>query len=168
MTMPFISIDWTLVIQLCNTLILFLVLKKILFKPVMAMIESRKTEVADTYAAAEKERAEAARLKEEYIQSISGAKEEAASIVQDAHKRAQSRSDEIVSEAQKKAQDLMHRTEEEIARDKKRAINEAKNEISDLALLIAEKVVEKDIHAEDHEKLIETFIDGVGDVAWKA
>ncbi len=167
-TMPILSIDWTLVIQLCNTFILFLLLKKFLFKPVKAMIDAREAEVTGLYADANNAKEEALRMKEEYTQSLAGAKEEAGQIVKDACQKAQRRSDEIVLEAQNKASAMLSKAEAEIAQEKKKAFNEIKDEISDIAIMIAAKVVEKDIDQKDHEKLIEEFIDGVGEASWKA
>mgnify|MGYP003377492965 FL=1 len=97
MTMPFLSIDWTLVVQLINTGILFLLLSKFLFKPVKAMIDSREAEVSKIYEDASAAKEQADRLQAEYAASISGAKEEANQIVKDAQKRAQMRSDEILT-----------------------------------------------------------------------
>lgn len=116
-------------------------------------------------ASAAKEQAD--RLQAEYAASISGAKEEANQIVKDAQKRAQMRSDEILTDAQTKASAMMTKAEEEIAREKKKAVNEIKDEISDLAVMIATKVVGKDLNTQDHEQLIQEFIDGAGDLSWK-
>ena len=167
MTMPFLSIDWTLVVQLINTGILFLLLSKFLFKPVKAMIDSREAEVSKMYEDASAAKEQADRLQAEHAASISGAKEEANQIVKDAQKRAQMRSDEILTDAQTKASAMMTKAEEEIAREKKKAVNEIKDEISDLAVMIATKVVGKDLNTQDHEQLIQEFIDGAGDLSWK-
>ncbi len=154
MTMPFLSIDWTLVVQLINTGILFLLLSKFLFKPVKAMIDSREAEVSKMYEDASAAKEQADRLQAEYAASISGAKEEANQIVKDAQKRAQMRSDEILTDAQTKASAMMTKAEEEIAREKKKAVNEIKDEISDLAVMIATKVVGKDLNTQDHEQMM--------------
>jgi len=159
---------WTALFTLCNMIISFLVLKKLLFKPVKTMIDSRQAEIAKIYEDANHEKAEAQRLREEYAESISGAREEAEQIVKDAHQKAQVRSAEIVSEAQQKAAHLLQKAEEDIEREKKKTINEIKDEISDIAIMIASKVVEKDIDEKEHEQLISQFIDRAGDPTWKA
>lgn len=166
--MGFVSLDWTLIMQLGNTLILFLLLKKFLFTPVKAMMDSREKELTDAYALADTMQAQAEGLKAEYAASLSGAKDEADGIVREAYKRAQDQSNQILQEARGKAALVASKAEQEIAQEKKKAINEIKDEISDMAIQIATKVVEKDITAQDHEKLIQEFIDGVGDAEWKA
>lgn len=165
--MPFLSIDWTVVFMLLNTLILFLIMKKLLFKPVKAMIDARQEELKKLHDDAQKAKADAEQMKTDYVKSLSGAKEEANEIVKSATQKAQTKSDEIVREAQEKATKLLEKADLEIEREKKKAINEIKDEISDIAIMIATKVVDKDINAKDHERLIEQFIDGVGDVSWK-
>ncbi|MEF9984009.1 MAG: F0F1 ATP synthase subunit B [Oscillospiraceae bacterium] len=165
--MQFLSIDWTIVMQLGNTLILFLLMKKFFFKPVKDMIDSREKEVSDIYDNAQKVQTDAEEMKQKYEKSMSTAKSEANDIVNLACKRAQTRSDEIVKEAQDKSVIILQKAEEETKLEKKRAVNEIKGEISDMAMMIAQKIVEKDINANDHEQLIQQFIDGVGDKAWK-
>lgn len=161
--MPFISLDWTMIIQLLNTLVLFLLLRKFLFAPVKAMIDSREAEVDKIYTDAEQAKIDAERLKSEYAKSMAAARDEAEGIVKNAQKNAQVRSDEIVAEAQARATRMLEKAETEIQREKKKAVNEIKDEISDIAIMIAEKVVEREINVHDHEKLIAEFIDCVGE-----
>lgn len=160
----FISlIPTNVVVQLINTLILFLILKKFLFERVRAMIAARENEVEKIYTDAADAKAEAERLQAEYAASIAGAKAEAERIVKDAHKTAQQRSDELLAEARDEAGAMLAKAETDIAREKKKAVNEIKDEISDLALQIAEKVVDREINAADHARMIADFIDGVGE-----
>lgn len=81
---PFINLDWQVVAQLLNTLILFLILKKILFVKVKEFIDARQTEVDKMYADADTAMAEAERLKNVYSESVAGARDEAQRIVTDA------------------------------------------------------------------------------------
>ncbi len=162
--MPFLNIDWTIIFMLGNTLILFLLMKKFFFEKVKAVIDAREEEVQGIYDEADKANQMAESLKADYEESLKGAKSEAAAIVGDAQKRAQVRADQIIDEAQAKSQAMLSKAEEEIIREKKKAINEIKDEISDMAVTIASKIVEKDINAKDHEALISSFIDGVGEV----
>ena len=160
---PFISLDWQVVAQLLNTLILFLILKKILFVKVKELIDARQMEVDKMYADADTAMAEAERLKNVYSESIAGARDEAQRIVTDARRSAQDQADAILAEARAEAAVLREKAEADIVSEKKKAVNEIKDEISDIAILIAEKVVEKEITPADHEKLIAQFIDRVGE-----
>ena len=160
---PFISLDWQVVAQLLNTLILFLILKKILFVKVKEFIDARQMEVDKMYADADTAMAEAERLKNIYSESIAGARDEAQRIVTDARRSAQDQADAILAEARAEAAVLREKAEADIVSEKKKAVNEIKDEISDIAILIAEKVVEKPITPAHHEKLIAQFIDTVGE-----
>ena len=165
--MPFVSIDWTTVFQLCNTFILFMLMKKFFFVPVKNMIDQRQAEVASTYQEADKAKQEALALQKQYNDSLQNARSEAGTIVQEAAKQAQQRSDEILAEAQRRAAGLLERAEEQIERDKKQAVAEIRDEISGMAVAIAEKVMEKEIDESDHRALIDSFIEKMGDAAWK-
>lgn len=161
---PLLSFDATTIIGvLINTLILFLIIKHFLFDKVNAVLEERKNSVAKTYEDADKALENAKHKENEYTEKLSSAKEESAEILKNATKKAQSRSDEIISDAKKEAHGIMDKASSDIEKEKKRAVNQIKDEISDIAMSIAEKVVSKEISAKDHERLIEDFIAGMGD-----
>lgn len=161
----FLTIDPTTILgTLLNTLILFLILKTFLFDKVNKVIESRKDEVAKTYADADEANKHAHEMEAEYEQKLSAAKEKSAEIVSEATKKAQSRSDEIIAEAKSEAKGIMDKAHSEIEREKKRAVNQIKDEITDIAFSVASKVVEKEITPDDNDKLIENFINDVGEM----
>lgn len=164
--MPFVSIDlWTVIMQWGNLLILLLLMKKFLFKPVMAVLEKRNDEIKASYDEAEVAKSEAQAFKEEYSEKLSGARKEAEDIVKTAVKNAKITSDEIIAEAQEKATSMIERANQKILVEQKSAVNEAKNEISDMAIAIAGKVIEKDINADDHSRMIEKFIEEMGEAS---
>lgn len=156
---------WTFIAQICNLLIQMLLFKKLLFDPVQKIIAQRQNEVGELYTAAEEAKQSAEQDKAEYSEKLLAANEEASRIVRTATERAGKQGDEIVQEAQKQAQALLKKADDDIARERVKAMNEIKNDISQMALDIAEKVVEKEIRPEDHKALIEDFIAAVGDDA---
>lgn len=161
----FLSVNLTTIIATwLNLLILFFVLKHFLFDKVNKVIEDRKNEVAETYKMADDAKENAKKLEAEYDSRISGAKEESAQIIQAATKKAQIRSDEIISEAKLEAKGITEQARSEIEREKKIAVNKIKDDISEIAFSAAQAVIEKDLTTEDNEKLIEQFIDNVGEV----
>ena len=162
--LEFFSIDPVSIIgTLLNTLILFLVIKHFLFDKVNAILEARKNEVAKTYEDADEALKNAKELETEYTEKLAGAKEESAEIIRNATKKAQLRSDEIIGEAKNEAHGIITKANSDIEKEKKRAVNQIKDEISDIAVSIAEKVVSKEIDPKTHEELIESFIDGIGE-----
>lgn len=161
--LPFVGFTpWEIIVTICNTLITFLIVKKFLFKPVRKMLAARTEEVENMYAAAEKTQTEAENLRSEYTERLSKAKEEAAEIVGSATRRATIRSEEILRDSTQQAADMVKKAEKNIAMERQKAMNEVKNEIAGLSVMIASKVVERDINEADHERLIEEFIDKVG------
>lgn len=164
MNYDFFSIDLTTILgTIINTLILFLVLRHFLFDKVNAVLDSRKNEVAKTYEDADATLSYAKQLESEYTEKLSAAKEESAEIVKNATKKAQSRSDEIIADAKNEAKGIVDKANADIEKEKKRAVNQIKDEISDMALSIASRVVSKEIDGKTHEKLIESFIDEIGE-----
>jgi F-type H+-transporting ATPase subunit b len=161
----FMSIDLTTIIAtLLNTLILFFVLKHFLFNKVNKVIEDRQNEIQASYDRADEAEKNAQKLEADYNEKIGQAKEESAEIIRDATKKAQVRADEIIDEARVEAKSIRTNAENEIEREKKIAVNAIKDEISQIAFSAAAAVVEKDLTSEDNEKLIEKFIDNVGEV----
>ncbi|MBR1765324.1 MAG: F0F1 ATP synthase subunit B [Ruminococcus sp.] len=154
----------TIILTLCNTLILFLVLKHFLFDKVNKVIEDRQTEISQSYEEADKAQQKAERLAAEYDEKIGQAKEEGAQIVRNATVKAQQRSDEIIAEARSQAKGIVDNANDEIERERKIAINQIKDEIAELAVSAAAAVAEKEISLQDNERLVESFIDSVGEV----
>lgn len=153
---------WRVFVTICNTLITFLIVKHFLYKPLRAMLAAREQEVADLYAKAESDRREAEAMKRDYTVSIANARNEAAEIVSSAQKRAEQRSEELVQQANAEAAAVKKRAEESIEQERRKAMNELKGEIADLSVMIASKVVEREVNEEDHKRMIEDFIGKVG------
>ncbi|MCI6737260.1 MAG: F0F1 ATP synthase subunit B [Intestinibacter sp.] len=160
---PVVIISWELLFQIINTVILFLVLKKILFKPVLNIIEKRENMIQEDLAAGAKAKNEGIALKKEYEEKVSIAKEEGREIIRQATARAEEKSNQIVSDAQAEAVALKAKASKDIAQEKEQAIAEIRNDISDIAILAASKVLEEDIDKSKHEDLIEKFIKEVGE-----
>ena len=154
---------WTMIFAWINLLILYLVLKKILFKPVKNMIDSRQKEVDDMYNDAEAAKADAAQLKADYEEKLEKANEESEEILKRAVRRAQLREEEILKSADEEARRSLERAAEEAELEKKRVLNEVKNEVSEMAIGIAAAVIERDVSAEEHKELIDEFIRNIGD-----
>ncbi len=150
---------WSLLFTWINLLILVLLMKRFLYKPVKKMLESRKSEVEKTYQEADEAKQSALSMQQEYESRLKNAKEEANEMVRAATRKAQLRGEEIVAEAHEKSAAMIKRAEEQIENEKKKAVNQIKSEISDMALLAAEQVVGKELDRAEHERLIEDFID---------
>ena len=163
--LSFLSIDiGTIFFTLCNLLILVWVFKRFLFDKVHKILDQRQLEVSQTYEKADEALENAKKLETEYTGLMENAREESAEMVKAATKKAQAHSDQIIADAKNEAAAIKVRAEDDIEREKKRAQNELRGEISELAVLVAEKVVEKEISEADHERFINDFIENVGDL----
>ncbi len=153
---------WTALFVLLNTLTIFFVGKKFLFGPITKMIEERQKEIDDQYAAADEARENALALEAEYQQKLSVATETSDRLVKEAVARGQARQEEILQQASREAAAMLEKANADIAQEKKKALNDAKDEISVIALAIATKVVGKEITPEDQSALVDSFIDELG------
>lgn len=154
---------WTALFTLANTVTLFLVLKKYLFKPVMKMIDDRQNEIDDMYHKAENSKKQAEALQAEYEQKFAAASLEADRLVKEAIHRGHDREAEIIRQANAEAVAIREKASADIAQEKKKAVAEAKGEISDLAVEIAEKVIGKALDDSEQKRLVDSFIDELGD-----
>ena len=154
---------WTALFILLNTLLIFFVAKKFLFVPVMKIIVTRQEEIDSMYTQADTARETAEKLQSEYEEKLSQAAETSERLVKEATIRAQGREEEIIREANIRAEAILTKASADIAQEKKKALNDAKDEISVIALAIAGKVVGRALKADDQSKLVDSFIEELGE-----
>ena len=160
----FIGVNfWTALFTLLNFLVLFFVAKKFLIGPILQIIADRQKEIDDLYLDAGNAKTNAEAMQAEYQQKLEAAHATSEQIVRDAVLRGQAREEEIIRQANAEASAIMDKAAADIAQEKKKAINDAKNEISGLAMAIAGKVVERELNAADQSALIDTFINELGE-----
>lgn len=160
----FLNINFfTALFTLFNFIAVFLVLKYFLFQPVMKIIKDRQDEIDQMYDDAGKAKESAEALQAEYQQKLYAATETSEHIVKDAILRGQDKEDEIIRRANAEASAILEKAAADISQEKKKAMNDAKNEISDMALAIAEKVVGRQLKDEDQDKLFDEFISELGE-----
>ena len=140
---------WTMIIAWINLLLVYLILRKFLFKPVKKMIDERQKEVDDMYAAAESSKTDAAAMKAEYEERLEKAEEESDEIVRTAIRKAQLKEETILREADEKAARVLARAEEQIELEKKQAVSDIKDEVSGMAISIASAVIARDVSEEE-------------------
>ncbi len=163
-TLDFLSINvWHILMAIGNLLILVLILKKFLFKPVQNIIRQREEEVEKVYSDADKALSDANAEKELYKKKLDDAKAEADSLIKTASDRAKAESSEIISGAKAEAERKLRVADEDIELAKKKAADEMRDSISEMVISLAEKVVEKEIDPSAHASLIDEAIDSLGE-----
>lgn len=160
----FIGVNlWDALFVLLNTLAVIFVATKFLFKPVMSMIEARQNEIDHMYQEADDAKEQAQLMQAEYQDKLSVAQETSERLVKEAVARGQHREEEIIRQANQEAGAILDKANADIALEKKKAINDAKDEISDIALAIAGKVVGRELNSADQSVLIDHFINELGE-----
>lgn len=153
----------TLIAQICNLFIQLLVVKIFFLDKIKAILDQRRQAADQQITDAETAKAEAMAIKETYEKNMAEAKAKADDILMNAQRTANSRSEEIISQAQTTAAQIKSKASADIEMEKKKAINDAKNEISGLAMAIAGKVVERELSSDDQSAMIDRFINELGD-----
>ena len=153
----------TLIAQICNLFIQLFIFKKFFWDKILAILDQRRQAADQEISDAKAAHAEADAMKATYEQNMKRAQEKADSILANAQKTATLRSEEIIGQAQAAAAQIKSKASADIALEKKKAINDAKNEISGLAMAIAGKVVERELNPADQAGMIDRFIDELGD-----
>ena len=160
----FLNINFfTALFTLVNTVVLFLVMKKLLWGPIMKMIKDRQQEIDDMYAEADRAKTDASALRTEYEEKLAVAAQTSERIVKEAVERGQNREQDIIRQANAEADAILQKAQADIAQEKKKALNDAKNEIAGLAMDIAGKVVGHSLTDTEQEKLVDRFIEELGE-----
>ena len=154
---------WTALFTLLNTLTIYFVAKKFLFGPVMKIISDRQQEIDRMYADADSAKEKAEALCSEYQDRLTDAQATSDRIVKEAVSRGQAREEAIIQQAHSEAAAIMDKAAVDIRLEKKKALNDAKDEISDIALALAGKIVGRELNAADQASLVDNFIAELGD-----
>ena len=154
---------WHIVISLANLVILFLILKKLLFKPVKKIVDKRQKEIESEYKMAEKTQAEADAIKAEWEGKMATAEAEADKIISDAVERADSRNEVMLYESREKADQIIRKAKADIERERKDARETIKKEIVDVSQTLSEQIIGREINMDDHRDLIDKAIDKIGE-----
>ena len=152
----------TLIAQICNLFIQLFLVKKFFLDKIKAVLDARREAADQEITDAQAAKAEAMEIKATYEKNMQEAKAKANEIVDRAQKTATARGEEIIRQASEEAAQLKQKAAADVAMEKKKALNDAKDEISGIAMAIAEKVVERQLDNSDHDKLINQFIENLG------
>lgn len=159
-----ISINlWDILVSLANLVILFLLVKKFLYKPVKKMLETRQASIDSDYAKANEAKEQALADKLAYEEKLSEAKTEADGVIQSAVSMAKLRENEILAEAKEKADAIMRKANDDAALELKKAEKSIKDEIVVVSTLLAEKLLERELNEKDNKELVDSFIAEIGE-----
>lgn len=154
---------WTALFTLLNTLTIYFVAKKFLFGPVMKIIRDRQQEIDDMYLQADRAKEQAAQLQAAYEDKLAVAQQTGDALVKEAMARGKNREEEILRQANLEANAIREKATADIALEKRKALNDAKNEISSLAMEIAGKVVGQSLDTARQHQLVDSFLEELGE-----
>ena len=156
-------VPWTFIATICNLFIQMYLIKRFLFKPIGEILEKRRQMADEQLSSAAAANEEAQAMKAQYEQDLMGARAKANEIVQNAQRTATLNSEELIKEATRQAAAIKEKAQTDIEQEKRKALNEMKNEIGSMAVDIAGQVLGREVTEADHAKLIEDFIASVGE-----
>lgn len=166
-TAGLIEFNWGLVFILLNVIILFLILRKFFFEKVMKFMEQRENGIRDAFAGAEAINKKADEKMENYNRQIADLEDKGRELIREAKQKADAQAGEIISEAHEKAGNMLVAAEKQIEMEKERALNDMKQQVAVLAMLAAEKIIEKNIEMSGQEQIVDEILEQTGSSIWK-
>ena len=157
-----LNLDWNIVWTIVNILVLFLLLKHFLFKPITEMMESRTAEIENNLKDAEDQKQKASELTAQYVEKLQGAHAEAAQIVSEARQRGQREYDAILKTAGQDAQKEQERVRADMEREREEMLRGVQENVTELVLLTASKLSQKELDEESDRKLVDSFLSEAG------
>lgn len=152
-----------IIYQLAAFIILLILLRKYAFGPLMGIMKQREKHISNEIEAAEKSRKEAERFAAEQSEALKGARQDAQELIENAKKLGEQQQKEIIEAAKAEATRLKDSAVKEIQQEKDRAISALREQVASLSVLIASKVIEKELSEQDQQKLIDEYIKEVGE-----
>lgn len=159
-----ISVNFfAILFSLLNLVIIFLIAKFLLYKPVKKMLESRQKTIEDSYQRASDAEKEANEHKEAYESKLQDAKNEANNIISSAVVTAKAREKEILAGAKDESERIITQAQISAELEIKKAEQTIKEEIVGVSVELTEKLLEREINEKDHDALIDSFINEIGE-----
>lgn len=149
---------WSIFEAVANVLILFVLLKLFLFKPIAKIRDERTRTIQNDLDSAEKAKAEAEELRQQYEDSISEAKEEADRIIMQAREDAETEKAAMLRQSQEEADQIVSAAGKTIENERRRVLQQAQTQIADLAIEAASKIIGENVDDEKNRRLVDEFL----------
>ncbi|SIS50461.1 ATP synthase F0 subcomplex B subunit [Kroppenstedtia eburnea] len=159
------SFTWgTMLFQVVAILILMFLLKRYALGPVMKVMNERSEHIEQQITTAEQNRAEAEKLVAEQKEALSQARQEAKDLLERARAQKEREAEEIIRDARERAERMISEAKSEIVSEKEQAIQELRDEVGTLSVMLASKMIEKEIKAKDQSALVKKYLNQVGEL----
>jgi len=168
MNSPIIELNWTSLMILINLVILYIIMKRFFFEKIHNFMVARENAIKDAFESAANTNRMAVEKLEAYNKQIAQIESQGREIIQKAKAKADTQALDILEEANSKASNVMRQAENEIARQQTKAISEMKKEVGTLALMAAEKIMEKTLEdSGDQDEIIDKILKEAGTSGWQ-
>lgn len=154
-----------LAFQIINFLLLVFLLHRILYRPILNMLDQRKERIREGQEAAQQARTEAEQLRQEYEQQLEESRAHARKIIEDATAAAERLRDESVANAQQEAQRILERGQEELRAEVAHARRELRQEVASLSVAVAGKLIQESLDTEKNRELAARLVSDLDDSA---
>ena len=162
-----IEINWSIIMIWITVIVLFLVLKKFFFEKVKNFMETRSNSIQDAFDSAEAVNRRADEKMQNYTKRIANVEAEGREIIRDAKIKADAQAREIIEDANKQATEIMNKAEKNIEREKQKAMEEMRKEVAALAMLAAERIVEREIQSIGQDEIVDEVINKARSTGWQ-
>ena len=162
-----IEINWSIIMIWITVIVLFLVLKKFFFEKVKNFMETRSNSIQDAFDSAEAVNRRADEKMQNYTKRIANVEAEGRDIIRDAKIKADAQAREIIEDANKQATEIMNKAERNIEREKQKAMEEMRKEVAALAMLAAERIVEREIQNIGQDEIVDEVINKARSTGWQ-
>ena len=162
-----LEINWNLLFSAITVLVLYLILKHFFFEKVHKFMEARKAAVQDNLDRAKATEEEAQALLSEYQATLSNAEEEKRAIIKKAKAEADRRADTIVGEAKIQAQQIVLEAHENMRAEEEKAVVQLKKEVSSLAVLAAERIMQRELDEKSQQALVDQVLEEAAREKWQ-
>ena len=162
-----IEINWSIIMIWITVIVLFLLLKKFFFEKVKNFMETRSNSIQDAFDSAEAVNRRADEKMQNYTKRIANVEAEGREIIRDAKIKADAQAREIIEDANKQATEILNKAEKNIEREKQKAMEEMRKEVAALAMLAAERIVEREIQNIGQDEIVDEVINKARSTGWQ-
>lgn len=148
--------------QVTGFILLWILLARYLFRPMLALFDARRQAIKTTFEDAENERARAEESRADYEKRLAGMEAEARARMQEAVKEAQAAKNEILTDAKTRSEEILKRGQEDLAREREKTLAQLREEVVNISLDAAGKLIGESMDQPKHRKLVGDFIDRIG------
>ena len=153
--LPELAVD--LLLNLLNIVILFIIVKLLVYKPVKKFLDDRNEKIKREIEEAQKLKDSANETLSKKEELINEGRAEGEAAASEMHKKAQEKADNIIKKAKSDAEKIIAKANKEADTRKQEIIKSSRNEIADLSIEIAEKILEREVNAEDNRRIVDDF-----------